>query len=296
MAPAATRSDTAISDARTNRSFASFRADGTLGPDHDRHRDRGGARPTSLGLSDEKIDGLTEAEVSALIERLCRYPSMQSIADRVNEADARVLAGPPGQRDFLKAARNVLNWQTGEDREPRLGARRAREHRSPLEPGETKEIRFTVGWHFPYHYSAKGPVLGHMYENWFADAEAVNRFLVANCETHRAGGLPASRTRSTTPRSPAEFADAWAGQLTTLTKCTWWTKDGDFGVWEGLGCCGFHTTDITYQGSFNILALFPELQKRQMEMGARFQRADGRVHHFFTPDLARSTTASTAWT
>ena len=93
-----------------------------------------------------------------------------------------------------------------------------------------------------------------------------------------------TRSRDTTLDSA--LADAWAGQLTTLAKCTWWTKAGDFAVWEGLGCCGFHTTDITYQGSFNILALFPELQKGQMEMGAGFQRDDGRVHHFFTPDLS----------
>ena len=57
-------------------------------------------------------------------------------------------------------------------------------------------------------------------------------------------------------------------------------------MWEGYGSCGFHTTDITYQGSFGILALFPDLQKKQMEMGAKFQRGDGRVHHFFTPDLS----------
>ena len=62
-------------------------------------------------------------------------------------------------------------------------------------------------------------------------------------------------------------------------------KDGKFGLWEGQGFCGFHTTDITYHASFGLLALFPELQLGQMRMGAAFQREDGRVHHFFTPDL-----------
>ncbi|MBR4726405.1 MAG: hypothetical protein IK080_00765, partial [Clostridia bacterium] len=47
----------------------------------------------------------------------------------------------------------------------------------------------------------------------------------------------------------------------------------------------FHTTDITYHASFGLLALFPDLQLGQMRMGAAFQREDGRVHHFFTPDL-----------
>ena len=36
------------------------------------------------------------------------------------------------------------------------------------------------------------------------------------------------------------------------------------GLWEGLGSCGFHTTDITYHASFGLLALFPDLQKKQM--------------------------------
>ncbi|MBQ9505826.1 MAG: hypothetical protein IJR51_01605, partial [Clostridia bacterium] len=61
--------------------------------------------------------------------------------------------------------------------------------------------------------------------------------------------------------------------------------DGKFGLWEGQGFCGFHTTDITYHASFGLLALFPALQLGQMRMGAAFQREDGRVHHCFTPDL-----------
>jgi uncharacterized protein (DUF608 family) len=43
--------------------------------------------------------------------------------------------------------------------------------------------------------------------------------------------------------------------------------------------------DITYQGSHGLLALFPELQLGQMRMSAEKQREDGRIPHFFTPDL-----------
>ena len=46
---------------------------------------------------------------------------------------------------------------------------------------------------------------------------------------------------------------------------TWWTKDGGYAVWEGLGCCGLSTTDVDYQGSFPIVALFPELKLTQMK-------------------------------
>ena len=74
-------------------------------------------------------------------------------------------------------------------------------------------------------------------------------------------------------------------QLSTLIKDSWYLKDGKFALWEGFSSCGFHTTDITYQASFGLLALFPSLQLGQMEMGVAFQREDGRVHHFFCPDL-----------
>ncbi len=84
---------------------------------------------------------------------------------------------------------------------------------------------------------------------------------------------------------PSEYPDCWSGHLSTLVKCGWYLKDGKFGLWEGQGFCGFHTTDITYHASFGLLALFPELQLGQMRMGAAFQREDGRVHHCFTPDL-----------
>ena len=84
---------------------------------------------------------------------------------------------------------------------------------------------------------------------------------------------------------PTVYPDCWAGHLATIVKNSWYLRDGKYGIWEGLGYCGFHTTDITYHASFGLLALFPNLQLKQMRMGAAFQREDGRVHHFFTPDL-----------
>lgn len=84
---------------------------------------------------------------------------------------------------------------------------------------------------------------------------------------------------------PSAYPDCWSSHLSTLIKCSWYIKNGKFGLWEGLGFCGFHTTDITYHASFGLVALFPNLQLTQMKMGVKFQREDGRVHHYFTPDL-----------
>jgi len=238
-----------------------------------------------LAMKDEEIDGLAAAEKKRLARALLRHPFARALYDRVRRVDPKALAGGAGLGMFLKALKRRLDRMAGKDRKRRAWGDAALASTVTLAPQEERRIAFTVGWHFPHHFSERGPVLGHMYEHWFDDAEDVNRFLAGRREAIEARALAFADLLHATTLDPI-LADAWAGQLTTLTKCTWWTKAGDFAVWEGLGCCGFHTTDITYQGSFNILALFPELQKRQMEMGAKFQRADGRVHHFFTPDLS----------
>ena len=153
-----------------------------------------------------------------------------------------------------------------------------------LAPKETKKVRFILTWFFPNHFGEYHNRLGHYYENLFENAKDANLHL--------------SRRRSDIEEKAEKFAellyntslpqiypDAWSAHLSTIVKCSWYIKDGKFGLWEGLGSCGFHTTDITYHASFGLLALFPELQKKQIKMGLKFQREDGRVHHFFTPDL-----------
>jgi len=233
----------------------------------------------------EEIDALPLSRKQRLARDLLRHPFARALWDRVASVDRKALATDSGLAAFLKAVRVRLDRYSDPDRKGRTWGDAALASRLALAPQEEKEITFTLGWHFPNHFSERGPLLGHMYENWFADAEDVNRFLAAHRRALGARVGAFAETLFDTTLDPV-LADAWAGQLTTLPKCTWWTRRGDFAVWEGLGCCGFHTTDITYQGSFNILALFPDLQKSQMELGAKFQRADGRVHHFFTPDLS----------
>ncbi|HOX36765.1 MAG TPA: GH116 family glycosyl hydrolase [Candidatus Brocadiia bacterium] len=239
-----------------------------------------------LQISDEEIDGLTDAERQKLLKEIRRYAFVQSLWNRVAQVDAKMLESKEGAATFLKEIRTRLNWMTGKDRKRQSWGDGALCASISLAPLEEKEIRFTFAWYFPFHFSADGPVLGHMYENWFKDAEDVNRFLADNYATAGRKTLAFSETLHDATLEP-EMVYAWSSQLTTMPKCTWWTKKGDFAVWEGLGCCGFHTTDITYQGSFSILALFPDLQMSQMELGARFQREDGRVHHFFTPDFSK---------
>ena len=62
-------------------------------------------------------------------------------------------------------------------------------------------------------------------------------------------------------------------------KASWWDEEGRFGIWEGLGCCGLQTTDITHYGSFAVVQLFPELQKSQMRLSAANFEGKGKMPH-----------------
>ena len=246
-------------------------------------RETGTLPDTSVGCRPEPIpahlEELTDQAIDNRLEAICAYPFAQSILGRIRT----IMPGYPRTREekeaFLEACRSSLS----EMRDHRFGSC-ALCSRMTLSAGETKKVRFLFSWFFPNHYGKDGKRLGHWYENRFSDAREVNRFL-ADGRDRIEGGAERFAALLYRTSLPDVYPDAWSGHLSTIVKDSWYLYDGKFGLWEGLGFCGFHTTDITYHASFGLLALFPDLQKRQMEMGAAHQREDGRAHHFFTPDL-----------
>lgn len=236
-------------------------------------------------LTEEEISLMDEQELDAIFEKLLQIACVRHPYERVHHFDEKLLTQPEMKREFILASiRQIKRIFPDENGQENWGDS-ALCGSCKLAPGERKQIRFVIGWHFPNHFGDSGRFEGHWYAKRFADAGEVVAYLNQERETI----LPAAEDFSVLLKNtsvPHELADAWSDHLSTLIKCSWWTKRGEFGMWEGYGSCGFHTTDITYQGSFGILALFPNLQKKQMEMGAKFQREDGRVHHFFTPDLS----------
>ncbi len=233
-------------------------------------------------LDEEAIDQLSDEKVSALLEDAREYGFAESIVDRIVCVDPKMTQTAEGRRRLLRCihrnGRDLARkgpWGDG-----------ALCSRFMLKPGEKRQVAFMLTWRFPRLVSGGGSVVGHVYENWFGSAVDAARFLFE----HREEILCAAESLSWNfyhSSFPECLSDAVSQQTANLIKSSWWTKDNQFGMWEGLGSCGFHTTDITYHGSFGIVTLFPELQKAQMEMGARFQREDGRVHHFFTPDFSK---------
>jgi len=146
-------------------------------------------------------------------------------------------------------------------------------------------VTFVLAWHFPNFREAdyppkdcKGRCIGHRYSEWFDDADDVLAYVIGNLATLR------SRTAEFVDAYYATTMDRWlldaiAAQFTTLVKASWWDRKGRFGIWEGLGCCGLQTTDITHYGSFPILQWFPEVQKSQMLLTRDNVEAAGKIPH-----------------
>lgn len=144
-----------------------------------------------------------------------------------------------------------------------------------LAPGASAQLTFVLSWFYPNHRGQSvGDPLGHRYEEWFDSAVAVARYVATNLDTLYA------RTRAFydvqySASAPYWLADAINAQLTTLVKSSWLVRDGRFGIWEGLGCCGLQTLDVSYYGSHAVTLFFPELEQRQLQMTADFQLVPG---------------------
>lgn len=227
-----------------------------------------------------RVDELTAGEMDKMFAELEQYGFSSSILERLHLAAPELFQKEESKREALRYL--LQNWSELDEKWPWGDAALCASLR--LEPGESRQVRFILAWHFPHLCSAGGRRVGHMYENWFPDAAAVSAYL----RQERKRILPAVEQFTDTlydTSFPDVFPEAVSAHLSTLVKCSWWSQDGDFGVWEGLGSCGLHTTDVAYHGSHSLLALFPALQLKQMRMTAAFQREDGCIPHFFTPDF-----------
>lgn len=249
-----------------------------------------GSLPNTNGEADPRIGLPSLAAIESLSPEAVRALMQKLNADALL---ARIFAGahaaaPNGgveaDRELLK---EVVQNLSDEDRHSRLSwGSSALASSIHLQPGQKAEIRFTLSWFFPHHLTVDGQFMGHMYSNWFHDAAAVNSFLCSNYAHHLAVTENFAHTLSDTSLGDA-LAFCWSSQLSSLITNTWWIKDGSYAIWEGLGCCGLSTTDVDYDGSFPIVALFPELKLSQMKQIVAFQNDLGQVPHNYASDLHR---------
>jgi len=227
--------------------------------------------PLNLGLlSDTKLD--------SLCKEYSKYPFAESLLNRIKYCDPDFLSSRKDKIAFLACCFRQI-CKIGKN----FGAC-ALCSKVTLKPGEKKNIRFILTWYFPNHMSKKGKKLGHYYENLYKSSLDANRFLSDNYDSvFKSAAQFADLLYST--NLPSIYPDSWSSNLSPLVKSSVYLKNGKFGLWEGLGYCGLHTTDITYHASYSLISLFPDLQKKQIKMGAEYQRKDGRVHHLFAPDM-----------
>ena len=227
------------------------------------------AIPVNLHLlKDKKLDSLC-AEYS-------EYPFASSLLKRIQHCTPDFPSNRKEKIAFLRCCQRQL-WRMG-----RKFGSCALCSKLNLAPKEKKNVRFVFSWYFPNHFNEKGKLLGHYYENLYKNSLDANRTLSENYDSVYKTAVDFAALLYNTDL-PAVYPDAWSSNLSQLVKSSCYLKNGKFGLWEGLGFCGFHTTDITYHASFGLVNLFPDLQKKQMKMGAEFQRKDGRVHHLFKP-------------
>ncbi len=233
-----------------------------------------GSHDPSIGLPTiAQIESLSSADLKRKIQELCSDALLARVfsdAQAASDADDKTLFKEVHNNLLGKTGAPQLTWGTG-----------ALASSVRLAPGQKAEIRFTLSWFFPNHLTAERQLMGHMYSNWFRDAAEVNSFLCAHYSRHRAVTERFARTLTATSLGDA-MAFAWSSQLSTMIFNTWWAKDGSYAIWEGLGCCGLSTTDVDYQGSFPVIALFPELKLTQMRLLIAMQNELGQVPHNFS--------------
>lgn len=232
-----------------------------------------GAKPTAIPIS---LQTLSSKKLDALCDEYSKYPFAMSLLKRIQHCTPGFPSGREDKIAFLRCCRKQM-WRMGKD----FGAC-ALCSKVTLSPKEKKHIRFALSWYFPNHMTKTGKKLGHYYENLYKSSLEANKFLTDNYDSICKAAVDFTSLLYNTDL-PSAYPDAWSSNLSQLVKSSCYLKNGKFGLWEGLGYCGFHTTDITYHASFGLVNLFPDLQKKQMKMGAEFQRKDGRVHHLFKP-------------
>ncbi|MEE1010587.1 MAG: GH116 family glycosyl hydrolase [Acutalibacteraceae bacterium] len=245
-------------------------------------REKGRLPDTDIGTKPEPLpedlNSLSDAELNTLCEKFRKYPYVASVLSRILYCNPDFLDSRENKIFFLDNCYN-RNERRGKD----FGGC-ALCSEVTLKPGEKKNIRFILTWYFPNLTAKDGEMLGHYYENLYKNSLDANRFLEEGYNKIFKSATAFSELLYSTDLHSI-YPDAWSSNLSPLIKCSVYHKNGKFGLWEGLGYCGLHTTDITYHASFSLISLFPDLQKKQMKMGAEYQREDGRVHHSFKPDM-----------
>lgn len=155
-----------------------------------------------------------------------------------------------------------------------------------LRPGESRTSELILAWHSPSAVHggdiAGWTSRGYMYENHYADAEAVAR----DVATRLPELLRATRLYHDTlyaSNLPVWLLDRISSQVAILRSPTvFWGKDGYLGGWEGCspgkGCCAGNCNHVWHYAQAHA-RLWPELGRRMREQELAWMKEDGAVPH-----------------
>jgi len=150
-----------------------------------------------------------------------------------------------------------------------------------LRPGESDSLTFLLTWYFPNQTDRSGATVGHFYQNMFADGIAAADYAERNVQRL---WKATSAFNDATFESiiPEWLLDAANSQLSTMFKSSWWTRDGSFGIWQGMNCQGgLQAVEPTFYGSIPLALLFPELEKAALRLTAAHTDDKGRIPRRF---------------
>ncbi len=164
-----------------------------------------------------------------------------------------------------------------------------------LKPRAATTHTFLYTWHVPNRYAGmmqkrkeQGAVLaerrieGYYYANHFSVAADVAAYVRENL-----GGLTTRTRRFHTDffasSAPAFVLDQVNAHLNTFLTSAWLTKDGNFGIQEGMtddrNWGPLATIDVSMYGAIPVAALFPELDQSMLRAHARLQKPNGEIGH-----------------
>ena len=135
------------------------------------------------------------------------------------------------------------------------------------ELGAVLTERRLEGYYYANFFTSAAQVAGHVRENLADLTERTRRF-------HR-DFFDSS--------APAFVLDQINSHLNTFLTSAWLTKDGNFGVQEGMtddrNWGPLATIDVSMYGAIPVAALFPELELNTMRAHARLQKPNGEIGH-----------------
>ena len=199
--------------------------------------------------------------------------------------------------------RNIVDNKTGEKQISNNRCWSTIAVQRELAPNDSFEHTFIASWDFPNNYARDTSVSGddsyapmdkelnegHYYSNFFKSSADVGEYISANIADLKKRSKDFVNAYYDSD-APGFVLDQVASHLNTMFTSSWFTKEGHFGIIEGMApdasFAGLSTTDVAMFGSVMYATLFPKLSRQINKDYAGFQNENGSVAHSIRHNFA----------